>query len=571
MLGRAATAKPTNFHPLEVAPSGRNGKTRMHVPTFRRFLLPTTLAAALFAAGLPAAQAADLLPPERAIPEVVDHYVDARLQEKGVTPVGRAAEATLLRRLMLDLVGRIPTPVEVEQFTADDDPAKLRKWVDRLMASDGFVRHQTEELNTLLTYPAKNDLRNYLTKAVEENRPWDQIFRELMLVDGQAQAPEGAHEFLRAFVDDADQLTNEVSVRLFGINVSCAKCHDHPLVEAWTQHHFYGMKSFFNRTFENGGFIGEREYGLVSFQTVAGEKRDANLMFLTGEELVEPEQKEPTDKEKKEEKKRLDELKKKKQPPPPPKYSRRARIVEVGLAPGGREFFARAIVNRMFERFYGHGLVMPLDQMHEANDPSHPELLEWLARDFINHGYDLQRLMRGLLLSETYARDSRWTSEDRPPKNYFAVADVRPLTPMQLGASLKIATLDPQSLSGDMQREDFEQLVERTAQSGTGLARQFEMPRGNFEISVDEALFFSNNDRPQRELLRGGLVNRLQEIEDDAELIRTAYASVLLREPNVEEKKALLEYLAQRSDRREAACRQIAWALLTSTEFRFNY
>ena len=503
----------------------------------------------------------DLLPADRPLPEVVDYYIAQRLAQKNVTPVGRADDAVLLRRLMLDLVGRIPTPPEVAEFQSDTDPNKVEKWVDRLLASDGFVRHQTEELNTLLIYPANNNLRDYLEPAVRENRSWDKVFRELMLVDGQAKAPEGAHEFLRANISDADKLTNEVSVRFFGINVSCAKCHDHPLVEAWTQDHFYGMKSFFDRTFDNGGFIGEREYGLVSYQTVAGEKRDAKLMFLTGQTLDEPEHKEPTDDEKKAEKKRLEEFKKKKQAPPVPKYSRRKRIVDVGLAPGGREFFAKAIVNRMVHRLYGYGLVMPLDQMHDENDPTHPELLEWLARDFIAHNYDLKRLMRGLVLSEAYARDSQWTSEDRPPMSYFAVANVRPLTPVQMGAALKIATLDPQSFKNDMKTADVEALAERTAESGRGLAGQFEMPREDFEISVDEALFFSNNDRPQRELLAGGLVNRLKEIEDDDELIDTAYRQIFLRAPAEEERQAFADYLNSRSDRREDACKQIVWAL----------
>lgn len=517
------------------------------------------------------ARAADLLPPDRPLSDVVDYYVKQRLAEKNVVPVGRADDAVLLRRLMLDLVGRIPTPSEVEEFAADNDPSKTEKWVDRLLACDGFVRHQTGELNTLLIYPANNSLHDYLRQAVRERRPWDHIFRELMLVEGQGKAPEGAHEFLRANVSDADKLTTEVSVRFFGVNVSCAKCHDHPLVEAWTQDHFYGMKSFFDRTFDNGGYIGEREYGLVSYQTVDGEQRDAKLMFLTGETLDEPDHKEPTDDDKKKEKERLEELKKKKQPPPPPQYSRRKRIVDVGLAPGGRELFAKAIANRMVHRLFGYGLVMPLDQMHDENDPSHPDLLEWLARDLIAHKYDLRRLMRGLVLSEAYARDSRWASEDRPPRSYFAVANIRPLTPSQMGAALKIATLDPHSLKSDMKPADRDALAERTAESGRGLESQFEMPREGFEISVDEALFFSNNDRPQRELLGGGLVNRLKEIEDDEQLIETAYEHILLRRPADDERQALRDYLNSRSDRREEACRQVVWALLTSTEFRFNY
>lgn len=528
-------------------------------------------ALALCVALLPAHQASgqDLLPPDRPIEEAIDHYVDARLQEKGVTPAPPVSDANFVRRVTLDLTGRIPTAVEVKAYVESDDPQKKQNLVDQLMQTEGFRRHQVDELDALLLYPARNSLRGYLESAVKENRPWDQIFRELILLDDKS--PEGSAEFLKAFVGETDQLTNEVTVRFFGINVSCAKCHDHPLVPAWTQHHFYGMKSFFNRTFDNGGFIGEREYGLVDFQTTDGEKRDAKLMFFTGEPLDEPEQKELSDKEKKDEKQRLDEYRKKKQPPPPPAYSRRHRLVEVGLAPGGREYFARNIVNRLWYRLHGYGLVMPLDQMHDENSPSHAEMLNWLARDLMNHNYDLQRLIRHMVLSKTYARDSQWPSEERPRMSLFAVAQLRPLTPHQLGSSLRVAVADPQSFSAEMKTEELLERADQAANSGRGYANNFEMPRPDFEISVDEALFFSNNDRAWRGLLTGGLVNRLKDVQDDGQLIDMAYQNVLLRNAEDDERKTLLEYLAARKDRREEACRQIVWSMLTSTEFRFNY
>ena len=105
------------------------------------------------------------------------------------------------------------------------------------------------------------------------------------------------------------------------------------------------------------------------------------MMFLTGRRVDEPDAKEPSKDEQKKEKEALDRAKKDKVPPPPPKFSARAKLVEVALEPGEREFFARAIVNRIWHRLFGQGLVMPLDQMHSANPPSHPELLAWLARD----------------------------------------------------------------------------------------------------------------------------------------------------------------------------------------------
>jgi hypothetical protein len=531
-------------------------------------LLLIPLAAIAWAADSPPAA-----PPSAAAPieAVTDHYVAERLESREVEPAPQVADAHLVRRLTLDLVGRLPSPTEVQQYVESEDPYKRAALVDRLIDSDEFSRHQVDQFELLLMHPDRGNLRPYLETAFAEERPWDQIFRELMRADVREEAMAGADAFLKSRLNDLDKLTNEVSVRFFGVNISCAQCHDHLLVPDWTQDHFYGMKSFFSRTFENGGFVAEREYGRVGFETTDGEKRQAELMFLTGERLDEPEYREPSDEEKNEEKARLEQLRNDKQPPPPAEYSRRARIVEAGLGEEGREFFARSIVNRLWNRFYGYGLVMPLDQMHSENPSSHPELLDWLARDLVEHDYDLTRMVRGMVLSQTYSRESHWGEASRPEPSLFAVAAVRPLTPAQLGAAMKVATLDPQAVGADAKSEDRQQRLAQAAGAGRGLRDRFEVPGEDFQIGVDEALFLSNNERVMRELLQGGLVHRLQQIDDEAELVDTAVRSVLLREAAPEEREALIDYLRQRSDRREAACQQIVWSLLSSTEFRFNY
>src|SRR5262249_11947979 len=125
-------------------------------------------------------------------------------------------------------------------------------------------------------------LRDYLSRAFTENRSWDRIFRELILADENEPATKGTSAFLKVRVSDLDKLTSEVSSLFFGVNVSCAQCHDHPIVHDWKQDHFYGMKSFFSRTYEVNGFLAEREYGTVKFKTTKGQERLANMMFLTG-------------------------------------------------------------------------------------------------------------------------------------------------------------------------------------------------------------------------------------------------------------------------------------------------
>ena len=120
------------------------------------------------------------------------------------------------------------------------------------MASPAFVRHQATELDTMLMAGSKGSLRDYLVQAVGREPPWDRIFRELMLPDQTDKAQKAAAEFLRQRVKDLDRLTADVSSTFFGVNISCAQCHDHPLVRDWKQDHFYGMKSFLSRTFVNG-------------------------------------------------------------------------------------------------------------------------------------------------------------------------------------------------------------------------------------------------------------------------------------------------------------------------------
>ncbi|MBP90422.1 MAG: hypothetical protein CMJ64_27575 [Planctomycetaceae bacterium] len=515
-----------------------------------------------------AEDAAGLLPADQPIHEVVDHYVDLQLQAAGVGPAEQADEANIIRRTMLDLVGRIPTAAEAKLYLAAESPTKREAAVDRLVTSPGFTRHQANELSTLLMGKPDDKMLKYLKVAVAENRPWDQIFREML-----AGKEENTREFLKSRVKDLDRLANDASVVFFGVNVSCAQCHDHPLVSEWTQAHFFGMKSFFSRTFENGDHLGEREYGLVNYKTTEGEEKTAQLMFLTGTVLEEPAERKLTDDEKKKEKELLEQLKKDKKAPPTPAYSRRAQLAEVALRDEERGYFARSIVNRVWDRLFGRGLVAPVDQMHPENPASHPKLLEWLARDLIEHGYDLRRLVRGLVLSKTYSRSSRWHSDEHPSPDLFAVANVRPLTPLQYAASLRLASMSPTWFPEDIASEEFAKRIEQVENSARGFANLIEQPAEDFQVSVTEALLFNNSSRINTEFLRDAsdtLVGQLKTIEDTKALVEAAVWNVLTR-PVANEADTLSSYLEQYSENRVIASQQLVWALLTTNEARFNY
>jgi Protein of unknown function (DUF1549)/Protein of unknown function (DUF1553) len=525
-----------------------------------------------------------LLPADRPVEQAIDQYIDARLKEEKITPAPPADDAAILRRLTLDLNGRVPTLSEMQEYLANSDPDKKVKLVDRLLASAAFPRQSAQQFYAFMQNQdgqrrkgdKGNPLYDYLLRSLAENRGWDRIFRETMLPDETDPKMQGASDFIKSRIKDLNRLAIDTSTTFLGVNVSCAQCHNHPHVQEWTQDQFYGMKSFFARTVDAGGFLGERDFGVVKYTPNKGAEKVSPIIFLTGKKIDAPGMKEPTADEQRKEQARLKVGAKQKgkapaakAPPAPPQFSLRAKLVETALEQ--REFFARNIANRLVHRFFGRGLVMPLDQMHSENPASHPELLDWLARDLTEHGYDLRRLARGIALSNAYARSSRWDSEQVPDEKLFAVASVRALTPTQMATSLKLVTADPQALPAE--RKKLEDRIDAIEKGASGLANLFGQPTDNFQVGVAEAMLFANNEALQKSLLEGAgtLVDRLKQEPDLAKKADLAVRTVLSRPSRPDEVQTLVGYLQRRQDRMDLACQQVVWALLTSAEFRFNH
>ncbi|MBC8116932.1 MAG: DUF1549 domain-containing protein, partial [Candidatus Saccharimonas sp.] len=236
--------------------------------------------------------AGELLAPEMPVEQVIDHYVKQRLTEKQIQPAPLADDCTLVRRTTLDVAGRIPTVAEVQSYANSTEGDKRAKLVERLLASPDFALHFRNELDTLLMGGQKgsnNEWREYLLKSVRNGRSWDQMFRDMLIGSEDDAEIKPALTFLKSRVRELDELTNETTTIFFGVNVSCAKCHDHPLVSDWKQDHYFGMTSFFQRTYQtkkNG--LAEKFSGEVKFKTVKGEDKVAKFMFLTGATIDEP-------------------------------------------------------------------------------------------------------------------------------------------------------------------------------------------------------------------------------------------------------------------------------------------
>lgn len=503
---------------------------------------------ACLSSGLSSATAAD-----RSLSTAIDREIHTALQAPKLTPAGPADDAELVRRLYLDLLGRVPTAPEAEVYLKDPADDKAARLIETLLVHPEMAGHWAELLNYWLngreSKPGLNEFRSYLRQALAADRPWNEIARELVLPDGNNPAQQPAGYFLasrlsRSKDERLDAVTTAVSVGLFGVRLECAKCHDHPLVEDWKQDHYYGLAAFFARTEAAGGTkptLTDKGTAEVSFVTTGQETRTARLMFLDNQVFDAA----------------------------AARGSRRQLLAEHAFT-RDNPFFKKAIVNRVWKQLMGRGLVEPVDQMHSANPPSHPQLLDLLAEDLAANGFHLRRLIAGILHSAAYHRSSRWTGPgDPPPASTYAVANLRPLSPEQLGLSLLQITGHADNVAKGKPTANVRDLLEKDVKA---FIDRYDNESGRFQASTSHALFMTFNPMLQKYLQPpGGLVARLTKVSAPREVAQQAYLAVLSRRPSDEEMQAVTAYLEAGPAPREERCRDLVWALMNSAEFRFNH
>ena len=516
-------------------------------------------------------------------PAELSRSIDAILSKAhlaaGITPAPLVNDASYLRRVTLDLAGRIPTLRELRSFLDDPTEDKRVHLVDRLISSPDYAFHTRNEIDIqLLNRLQWNDeWRTYLLGATREFRPWDQLVREILLPEKACENEKGVAAFLKQRAKDLDAMTNDTSTLFFGVNIACAKCHDHPLVPDWQQDHYFGLARFFQRTFvTRGGLIAERFDGELKFATTKGEERRAKFMFLNGKSIDEPTAtlSEAEWKDIREKLKESEKSNESVQPPSPP-FSPRQALVDLALEGRQSSLLAKNLANRLWAQFMGRGLVYPVDQVHSENPPSHPELLELLANALVANDYDSRPIVRGILLSDAYARASAPADlNQRIEPHFFAAQVPRPLTPFQYSLSLSVASRNPELLPGPEKPADWPQTRERWEKDSERLARRFEIPDELFQVSVEEALFLSNNPQVESDFLQNRpdyLVGYLLRLPSDAQAIEEAFSSILSRSPTADELINLQAFLDRKDQPRDKVLPQLVWAMLTSAEFRFNH
>jgi len=494
----------------------------------------------------------------------IDRHILAKA--KANSPSKIADDAEFLRRVSLDFAGRIPTSAEVRRFLSDPAADKRTKLIDGLLGSGDYALRMTEffHIHLMERLGEHPEWNKYLQSSFASNKRWDQMAREILRADPNDAANRGAAFFYAKRLENYGQnpvdysaLTRDVGRLFLGKDLRCAECHDHLFIDDYQQQHFQGLHAFFQNTF------------LVDAKTPAvGEKPTTKkIEFMSVFKKV-PKQMGPALPGGKEipipEVKKGEEYDVKPDPrtkaPGKLKFSTLSALAEQ-LPSKQNDAFAKNIVNRLWFMLLGRGIVHPLDLHHSGNPPSHPELLDRLAHEFVAHTYDIKWLLREIALSQTYQRSSVMPEGKPPAPELFLTATEKRLSAEQLARAVWHAAGQP--------KEPPDTLKAKFAKAFANPMRE---PEDEIAADLRSSLFLLNDPavlallQPQS----GNLIERAAKL-DDAAAVEEIYLSVLSRLPTPDEKQDATKYLAERSTKRVDALGKLAWSLLASTEFCVNH
>ena len=344
--------------------------------------------------------------------ERAENFIDTHVLETLATlriPTSpQADDASFLRRMTLDLTGRLPTPQQVRAFLGNTAPKKRQDLIDTLLASAEFTDYWTYQLAKLLrirSQPGDSQgaltYHTWLREQIAAGLPYDRLASQILISEGDTHLV-GPANFYRTTGGPREQ-AEFVSELLMGCRLRCANCHNHPL-DRWTQDDYHGLAAVFARV-QRGRVIQESPRGEVMHPR-SGE---AAVPRIPGDSFLERDD------------------------------DGRAALAD-WLTDQDNPYFAKAIVNRLWKALMGRGLVEPADDLRATNPATHPALLDALASDFVSHGFSLRHTLRLIANSAAYARSAQSSEGNRADGRFYSHALVRPLEPEVLADALSDVT-----------------------------------------------------------------------------------------------------------------------------------
>ena len=483
---------------------------------------------------------------------LIDQQISKVWAEAQVPAAGPSDDGEFLRRLSLDLVGRLPSPDEILEFLKDAGPGKRAAKVDQLLALPEYAQAWADLWEAILVgydEKSRNDSKKALNtwlrdEVFAKNLPYDKMVVALLSSSG-VNMENGPVNFLIKMTQKGGgggvAMASKASRLFMSTQIQCAECHDHPF-DRFTQEDFKGMVAFFVRT--KAKKVDAKDNKDTRVELYDDAKGEASFGEGKAKKTVAP--------------RFLDEI------DPPKDVSRREGFVQLLIRPEN-PLFAKAVVNRYWARFFGRGIVEPVDDFSNRFKPSHPELLDKLSKEFVTQGHDLAWLIRTIVNSKTYQLSSR-KPENASADRFFSYADTRPLTPEQLYRSLTsvLGLQDGQGVMknpGDMLRQLRQKFGDEELAD-----------RGSFQGTIPQALLIMNGSMPNGEI---GRVNNqldkiLKQFTAPEERLDRIFLTVLCRLPSPREAAKYLPYVKGAGGKKEPY-EDLFWVLLNSSEFLFNH
>ncbi|MEZ5941765.1 MAG: DUF1553 domain-containing protein [Planctomycetaceae bacterium] len=485
----------------------------------------------------------------------IDRLANDKLKQLQIPPSELCTDDEFLRRLTLDLAGRLPTIEEATQFLQDASPDKRERVIARLLDSPDHAAFWSLKWadvlranSNKLKSPGVHKFLRWIYAGVLNDQPMDDFARELLTAQGSVFENPAAN-YWRASRDPTDAV--ETTAQLFlGIRMQCAKCHNHPF-ERWSQDNYYGVAAAFARVGRKPGATPDEEVIFVQDGGEVTQPRTGKTMpvhlLLQGDVNV------------------------------PAGEDRRAAFAD-WLTKPDNPFFARAAVNRIWGHLLGRGIVEPVDDFRDSNPPSNASLLDELAKQFVEHGYSRKWIIHQIVSSRTYQRSARTTPLNDADELYFSHAVPRMLTAEQLLDSICAVTNVQEAFNG--------------VPPGTPAAHLPEPPTDNYflkifgqpqremacecerstESNLSQALQMINGPTVHNKLRddKGRIHQLIAAEKSNEEIIKTIYLAAVSREPSETEMQASLAHIAN-NENRQLALEDIGWAVMNSKEFLFQH
>lgn len=484
----------------------------------------------------------------------IDELIFDKLSKLNLDSSGPATDPEFIRRAYLDTIGVVPTPDETRRFLADSDQDKRARLIDRLLERPEYSEFWAAKwgdlfANSVLTSSDGTAyLQDWLRSAFRDNKPYDEFVTEVLTATGSTWEV-GAVNFFSRSTEDVTTLTAQA---FLGVSIECARCHDHPSAK-WTREDFLSMAAFFSQLAGKGRRPPPVE--AIRYLKIDKEfrhpetKQVVRPRFLDGAEpLIRP-------------------------------LQDRREVLAAWITAEDNPWFARATVNRFWNQFMGRPLVDPVDDFRPSNPSSNQTLLDLLAEDFIESGYDLHHLIRTIVSSKAYQLSSVPKPGNRDDEINYSRYYLKRLTAEQLADSIVQITGVPQDYLGYYPGVRAVNLADPGIPSA--FLDMFDRPKRdaakcerNESVSLRQAMHQlvgdTVNEKIQESAESGTLARLLDQGMTDAEIVDHLYMASLSRPPDPEESDYCQTVLAK-AEHRSKGLQNVLWALLSTNEFLYNH